>query len=310
MYIRGILFLLSFRRITYTVINEPINKVFDFNYNFLTRWRFIMNFFKRFNKFFAFLLILSMCCSSHQYEVKASDPQCDLLQESCNTTEDKYSVDCIFSIGGECRPAAWLKKCGMRYQASPLDSMMGYSLDTVIKLFKTKFEDFFKEIEEIPDKFCCDCKFVRDKINKIISIHHFHRDSPLKVEHEKFREIMLRRAKKVDKILNESNTIGLICNRSNVTPAEFMKFVEEFREIYPNKKIVLINIVNADTKEMKKSILFKDDNSTIIQFTFLDKKHDEDNLPGWMGNAKEWQTVMDSIVLKGNNCNTDESAVS
>ncbi len=269
-------------------------------------------FFKKLNKFFAFLLILSMCCSFHQEGVKASDTQSD-SQTSCNTTtEDKYSVDCIFSIGGECRPAAWIKKCGMRYQSSPLDWMMEYSLDTVIKLFKTKFEDFFEDIEEIPDKFCCDCKFVRDKKNKIISIHHFHRDSPLNVEHEKFRKMMLCRANKADKILNESNTIGLICNRSDVTPFEFMKFVEEFREIYPNKKIVLINIFNANIKEMKKSVLFKDDNSTIIQFTFLDKKRDEDkdNIPAWMGNAKEWQAVMDTIELKENHHTTDEAEVS
>lgn len=272
-----------------------------------------MRVFKGLNKFFAFLLILSMCCGFHQEGVKASDTQDD-LQASCNTTENesKYSVDCIFSLGSACRPAAWIKKSGMRYQASPLDWMTGYSLDTVIKLFETKFEDFFEEIEEIPGKFCGGCKYVRDKKNKIMSIHHFGKNSPLKVEQEKFRKMMLCRANKVDKILNESNTIGLICNRSNVTPAEFMEFVERFEKIYKNKKIVLINIFNENIKEMKKSILFEDDKSTIIQFTFSDKKciEDKDEFPTWMGNAKKWRAVMNTIELKDNNHTPDEVEVS
>lgn len=285
-----------------------------------------MKFFKKLNKFFAFILILSSCCDLQNCAIAASstgdnsktscninesncasDVQSD-SQSNCDIAEDKYSVDCIFSVGSACRPAAWIQKFGMRYQSSPLDWMMGYSLDTAINLFKTKFEDFFEEIEEIPDKFCGNCKYVKDTKNKITSIHHFHKDVPLEVQHKEFRATMLRRAKKVDEILKKSESIGLICNRSNVTPENLIDFIKKFSEIYPNKKIVLINVFDSNTEVTKKSVLFKEDNLTVVQFDFLDKKCTEDNLPNWMGNVKEWESIMNTIELKKNNSTTDESA--
>ena len=58
------------------------------------------------------------------------------------------SYDLFMSVGIDCRPAIQLKRAGLRKKSFPLDWQMRYSLDTVIHLFQTKFEDFFVDIEE------------------------------------------------------------------------------------------------------------------------------------------------------------------
>ena len=76
---------------------------------------------------------------------------------------------------------------------------------------------------------------------------------------------------------------------------------KKFKNIYPDKEILLINVVNADTEVIHKSILFKDKGLTIIQFVFSDVRRDEDKeLPKWMGNKKGWDCVMDTIEMKSN----------
>ena len=213
---------------------------------------------------------------------------------------EKIKVDCLFSVGEACRPCNYIQKYNMRFQAAPLDWMMNYSLDIVIHLFETQFSDFFEEIEEIPDKFCVNCKFVKDKKNGIISIHHFNRYAPLDEEHKKFREAMLNRAKKVDNILKDSDSIGLICNRKDETTENLINFAKKFSEIYPNKKIVLINIVHIpNTEKVHESVLFDENNIKIVQFVFSDIPHIKDpvKFPQWKGNQLAWEEVFSRIEL-------------
>ena len=76
---------------------------------------------------------------------------------------------------------------------------------------------------------------------------------------------MLNRAKKVDNILKDSDSIGLICNRKDETTENLINFAKKFSEIYPNKKIVLINIVHIpNTEKVHESVLFDENNIKIV----------------------------------------------
>lgn len=147
----------------------------------------------------------------------------------------KLNVNCVFSVGKDCRTCYHIQKNNLRFQSSPLDWMTEYSLDTVLHLFRTKFNDFFEEAEEIPDEFYGNCKCVQDKRNGITSIHHFKKDIPFEKEKESFRNNMLIRANKVDMILKNASAIALVCNREELTPEELINFIIGFDNICPNK---------------------------------------------------------------------------
>ena len=87
---------------------------------------------------------------------------------------EKEKYDMYISLGPDCRPAMHLKIHNLRTLASPLDYQMSYSLDTVLKLFQTGFEDFFVEIkEDLELSRTIEKRWIVDIKNNIISIHHF-----------------------------------------------------------------------------------------------------------------------------------------
>lgn len=220
---------------------------------------------------------------------------------------DKICVDCIFSLGIACRPSGYLRDFNLRFQAAPLDWMSSYSLDTAAYLFETKFSDFFAEIEEVSGKTDAGYRSVNDTKNHISSIHHFKNDAPLLEEQKRFREKMLNRANKVDEILKNSSSIAFICDRSKATPEELISFLTRFDKIYPNKKIILINIKNSNIQDIKKDVLFENDNLKIIQFSFNDQPSSGDSSDAWKGNKEIWSTIIKPISLSGKfvNSSTD-----
>lgn len=93
-----------------------------------------------------------------------------------------YKLDVIFSVGVACRPAYHLKSNGLRFFASPLDWMNRYSLDTVLHLFDTSFEDFFVDIEEDLEWKGSLYRKIHDIKNNICSLHHFRPNTVLSEE--------------------------------------------------------------------------------------------------------------------------------
>lgn len=239
----------------------------------------------------------SKSAQKSQANTDTKSEETDLTPEAAEQISEKICVDCIFSVGNACRPSNYLRECKLRFQAAPLDWMMGYSLDTAAYLFETKFADFFAEIEDMPGKYCDGCRFVKDTKNKVTSIHHFNKNVPLAEEQAKFRETMLNRANKVDEILKESSSIALICDRCNVTAQNLIDFLNRFSKIYPNKKITLINIFNSDIQGIKKEVLFETDNLKIIQFKFRDKSTSGKSVDSWKGNHAYWTAIVKSISL-------------
>ena len=202
-------------------------------------------------------------------------------------------LDVVFSIGPACRPAYHLASNGFRKFAAPLDWQMGYSLETVLQLFKTGFYDFFVEIEE-DDSYEGEMRKVWDVRNKVCSIHHFSRDVDLKQNQEIFREKMRRRYERLDKKIKESSSIGLVCNR-NLEIEQFKTFLLEFSQIYPQKKIILINIKNEDTKEKRIEKYDVNENLEIHQYILFDEG--ESGTHWWIGNSENWYWVLNHYEL-------------
>lgn len=147
--------------------------------------------------------------------------------------------DIILSVGGACRPAYYLKKHGLRLCANPLDWMMSYSLDTVVHLYRTKFDDFFMDFTEDNEKSLeHNCHWYVDNRNKIISMHYDN----VKNENEIFRKMMRDRFEKINKLLLSANRICFIsCRNDDINILK--NFLIEMGKLYFGK-ITYINIRN------------------------------------------------------------------
>ena len=212
---------------------------------------------------------------------------------------EKVEVDCIFSIGNNCRPAHYLRENNLRTNSAPLDWMMKYSLDTVIHLFETKFTDFFKNIKEIPTKNSVKNRTIIDTKNNITSIHYFEKSDSLKNEQIKFNKLMKQREDDMISLITKSNSIGLICARQYATSTDLINFINKFSKIYPNKKITLINIIDSNIKNLDKKIILNKNNLKIIQYKF----HDQVPNKSWKGNSYYWNKIVKNIKL---NTKTDQ----
>lgn len=196
--------------------------------------------------------------------------------------------DVIFSIGVACRPAYYLRRYCFRRLSCPLDWQMNYSLDTVTHLFKTKFRDFFEEIEE-DDSYTGVKRKVWDIKNQICSVHHFDRETDLKLNQECFREIMSKRFERLDQKLKKADSIGIICNRGQSID-KLEEFLKIFSRIYPQKKVVLINVRDENTNDRTVEQHVIDEYLEIHEYVFRDKEGcDEEN---WRGNRENWIWVL------------------
>lgn len=204
----------------------------------------------------------------------------------------KQNIDMIFSVGRACRPAYHLQKYNFRAFASPFDWQMAYSLETVLHLFVTGFSDFFKEIEE-DESYPGAYKKVWDTKNKICSVHFFERDKDIYDSQVVFREIMKKRFDRLDKRIRKSNTIAMICNRDEEEEV-LVEFLQKFGKVYPNKKMILINVYDQKIPERKKSIVKIDDFLELHLYTFDDISVDKTR---WKGDAKHWEWVLSHYSL-------------
>lgn len=210
---------------------------------------------------------------------------------------EKVSADCIFSIGIACRPSGHLRDLNLRFQAAPLDWMTSHSLSAMAHLFETGFEDFFADIKEVPAQAGAKYRCVRDVKNDIISMHHFAKGVSLEEAQRQFRDTMLNRASKVDKIFKDSSSIVLICNRNKNSAEELIDFLNRFAAVYPDKKVTLINIYDERIDGLKKEILLEGDNLKIVQYSFNDNLASGNSADGWKGNIEAWTKIIKSIKL-------------
>ena len=100
---------------------------------------------------------------------------------------NKYDV--AVSIGFTCKPAFYLKISGLRKFSSPMD-WLTCSIDSQIKLYKNKFNDFFNEYKTDYDIPKVDEEYipVRDTKYDILTMHHVRKDIPLNEAVEEFEK--------------------------------------------------------------------------------------------------------------------------
>ena len=210
-----------------------------------------------------------------------------------------FVFDVIFSVGSDCKPAYYLQKYGLRFYANPLDWMTDYSLDTVVHLYQTKFNDFFTDYVEDKQK---SHQFIDIK-NNIISIHY----EDIGNNNRAFREKMKNRFGKMNKRLLRANKICFISSR-NEDIENFSNFLKEIGSIYSGK-ITYINIRNNEErdgiflpfKHVKEKISKK---LELIEYEFNDVHPDgkdkNDNPHAWIGNFYLWDSIMKRFSIKMN----------
>lgn len=213
-----------------------------------------------------------------------------------NKNQKEYVFDIIFSVGNFCRPAYYLKKHELRLYANPLDWMMLYSLDTVVNLYDSKFNDFFVNfsIDEQRNHRFLDTK------NNITSIHY----QDIGYDNKAFNEKMKKRFTRVNKKLEKANKICFISQR-NESQNILSDFLEKMGNIYSGE-ITLINIKHNEEidgiilpiKCNKKKI---SERLELIEYEFNDihpNGDDESNPDFWIGNFHLWDNIIRKITLK------------
>lgn len=218
---------------------------------------------------------------------------------------EKIKVDCALSVGGWCICAEHLRENGLRKISSPLDWMRKYSLDTVARMFETKFKDFFKNVSVVDRPSGTRCRVVVETKNNIESIHFMPRSAPFDEEYKKFSEMMKKRAKKLNQMLLSSKSILLVncrynpeTNEKNSTDRELKIFAKRFAKAYPNlKKIYLMDIHNDENTNIRKRTVYEDNKIKIIQYKF--KNVDSKNY-SWIGNTETWNKILKGVSLTKN----------
>ncbi|MBB4803397.1 hypothetical protein HNP37_003472 [Flavobacterium nitrogenifigens] len=217
-------------------------------------------------------------------------------EKHLNRNQKEFDFDVIFSVGNFCRPAYYLKKHELRSYANPLDWMMLYSLETVVHLYETKFNDFFVNfsIDEQRDHCFLDTK------NNITSIHY----QDISHNNKAFSDKMKKRFMTLNKKLEKANKICFISQR-NESQNIFSDFLEKMGNIYSGE-ITLINIKHNEEidgiilpiKCSKKKI---SERLELIEYEFNDihpNGDNESNPDSWIGNFHLWNNVIRKISLK------------
>lgn len=211
--------------------------------------------------------------------------------------------DLYIPIGIACTPAIYLNDNDLRIRAYPLDWQMSYSLDTIIHLFKTSFNDFFREItEDSLNKGNGENRQVIDTKNSIISLHHFPLNKNLNEGQKHFIETMTRRYEILLKQIKSSEKIALVSNR-NDNIEKLKSFLIEFSSIFPHLRIDYINIRtnnNMLPEELKKEEYIISDNLKIEEYIFNNELNTiTKEIYDHNGNSKIWNFILKDFYLTG-----------
>ena len=212
-------------------------------------------------------------------------------------SQKEFAYDIVLSVGEHCRPMYYLKKHGLRFCANPLDSMGFYSLDAVIHLFKTGFNDFFEDFVKDEQKSLQDnYNWYYDTKNNITSRYYDDVES----NNADFREKMKNRFEKINKILLNANKICFISCRNEDVDV-FKNFLHEMDKMYSGR-ITFINI--RDNREIDNVKFYKEkisEKSDLIEYEFKDVHPDGDDLTinkdAWYGNYVIWDNIIEKISI-------------
>ncbi|SHN59606.1 DUF1796 family putative cysteine peptidase [Desulfovibrio litoralis] len=209
-----------------------------------------------------------------------------------------FAVDFVVSVGSACRTAFYLREAGLRQCTNPLDWMYRYSLNSVLDLFKTEFNSFFVDVEDItPPKESQD-RHIRDKTTGMISLHDFSQANSINDELESFHKNMERRFRRMQKCILLSDKVLFVCNRQD-SEESLLSFITSVYEMY-KVPCVLLNIRHS-TELSGYFVKNINNDITFIEYTFNDIHADGSdpiiNKCFWHGNKSLWIPIMNTITI-------------
>lgn len=213
---------------------------------------------------------------------------------------DETFCDYIFSIGPNCRPAINLRSNHLREFSAPLDWVGAYSLDTVLHLFREKFNDFFTEYEvdrEDP-KGAPGMLRVWDTKNHILTIHHFPENMWLSSSYPQFKEKMKTRAARLEARLQSASSIILVSEHTE-SKDDMSTFLRSFSDIYPHLKIKLLNMRNDEEMpydDFRQEVIFDDGTLSYIEYILNDT---EQGVEKAAGNTFVWSKILSKYYTPG-----------
>ncbi|EAI1980240.1 hypothetical protein YZ45_007470 [Campylobacter upsaliensis] len=139
----------------------------------------------------------------------------------------KIKTDFILSVGSHCRVAHHLRKNHLRNLASPLDWMINDKLEVVFELFKSDFKDFFLSCFIVDEK--RKPMEVKDKLNGMISVHHFFSNEELEIQAQRINKQTRKRWVLIkDKICSSKNVVFMRSGEFDLeTSKEFLHNVSK-----------------------------------------------------------------------------------
>lgn len=205
--------------------------------------------------------------------------------------------DAYLPIGNDCSPAYYLKVCGLRTEAYPLDWMI-FSAHAMIHLFRTGFSDFFSAVAEEESSDANPCRYIRDTANDILSIHHFPKDREIADVLNEFHNKMPRRYLRLHSRLMHSTSLLMLGYRQD-TEERVENTLSEFAAIYPHLSIHLINVNN--TPEMDSSELRRERHDlnahlalTLCYFNDSYDTRNQKKFELW-GNEALWRRILEGL---------------
>ena len=207
-------------------------------------------------------------------------------------------IDIAIPFGDNCRPAYHLARSGLRVKAYPLDWCTA-DFKTHIEILKNKYEDFFDNYVEFENTFDDKARFLKDTKYEIQTMHQVRIDLEINDAIQDFKNLIMKRYNRLDNDLKNANTILLVNNQKNLTDEDIKTNINELLEIYPNKEIIFLNVIEGNDCTKRKVQLT--DNILLLQCTIIDKF---EYVPGinewdnWVGNIREWEKILADFQLK------------
>ena len=209
--------------------------------------------------------------------------------------------DYVIPVGAACRPAYWLKRCGLRTESLPFDWMMCFDFDMVLRTIDNGVNDWFTDFLDEPDKGAGAHRRVTSNKYGIVSLHAFPKKMEVIDYLAIFNKLFTKRYLRMIEILRSKKDICFICNRS-LEPADFEKFgcgiLQRFRCI---QKLTIINIKNTDSNigvneyKLNSKIRLYDIHAKDIHKNGPDKVT---NPAFWIGNEDLWIDICNHIKLR------------
>ena len=209
------------------------------------------------------------------------------------------NIDFIISLGGDCRPAHHLKRNNLRLAANPFDWMMRYTLANVTDIINTRFKTFFRDIyEDTTKKTRNGYRYIIDKNNRFVSIHHFKKNIDIYSQYDDFYDKMKFRFYRMLEYINRSESVMFLCNRNEDT-SNFEQFIKSMSEIF-DKKYLFVNMRHHDDKStITKRCYNITEKANIIEYFFYDvhRNGSTGHSDYWMGHSDNWDIILSEYKL-------------